>query len=674
MAVRHIVVAVCLAIGIGADYTSQSQSDHSGSSAERFPVENRSLRLVVETSDDLSSYTVTAEFAFRLRDATDVTFAVPGAATPSDFRMLEVDGRPLGAGTITVDSSDHSSLRSFVLSARRANLRRGEHVLRVGGPTTATPARGFTQWGGWHPRLTSQSNPVPIALEVHTSSRFTVVASGHRTAESNQFTHKVSSWHTAQPQQWMFLSIGSYRTFATTGSPAFDIVVPEETVALDPTAIAGEARQVVRFLETTFGRDPAAQFRLVVFPSPEVERFSVDGLIAVSSASEGWLRQGGPSLRALLSHEIAHYWWGDMVPARGAAARWLSESFAEYSRYLYETSVGGEPLPWSFRNLTVLSRFAAESSQPSLSDSIGSVPDELYYQKGTFVLQMLRDEIGQRRLVAAMRRLAGRRSPRPATLAEFQSLIDEECVCRLEWFFSQWLRRPAGPSLGLDGVTVRRVGDEYAVEGNLVQTEPTYRLAVTLQVTGEQGPPERRTVTLSRQRTAFSVHTRQVPSRLVVDPDHHLFLWFEAVRLPVTFSEAWRSLRAEQVTAELGPDVMQADRERLLEFLRGRFPRLEVASDTDATGNVIVIGERAATLRRQLLPELDPAPLGTVQAFVSRSRRDASRVIIGIEGDWPAQLPELVPEAPLTFVRYREGSIVSATTPALPTVEAVLRP
>ena len=57
----------------------------------------------------------------------------------------------------------------------------------------------------------------------------------------------------------------------------------------------------------------------------------------------------------------------------------------------------------------------------------------------------------------------------------------------------------------------------------------------------------------------------------------------------------------------------------------------------------------------------------------SRALREA-RVVIGIEGSWPATWPEIVPQAGLSFVRYRGNAIVGAYVPSLPEIAVDLTP
>lgn len=636
--------------------------------------DNQALRLVVETTDDLTSYRLDAEFSFRVsRPDVDIVLHFPGADSPADFESIELDGRAVNRSElrVEVDERHHSGDPVFLM---RAPASEGNtlHRLRVRGPAAAVPSSGFTRWGSWHPWLGGRDVPAPIELEVRTHPAYTVLASGRHVEDRVADGRRISRWRSGRPQGWMFLAIGEYQV-ETIGeeTPAFDVARPRSLRAFDSALIGAEPHRILRFFSRTFGAHDLDRFRLLVFPSESRHNISVDGLIAVSTASYDQAGEGSSYLRAVLAHELAHYWWGDLVRAEGPGRAWLSEGFAEYSRYLYEEEVQSDFLPWSYRNLIVLSRYSDGSTPPPLAGEPLPDADEVYYQKGPFVLAMLADEVGREALLRAMRRLveAGRRSP--VALHDFQHAVEQEAGRHLAWFFDQWLLRPTAPLLGLEEVRVERGGAGYVVSGFLRQQPPAYRLSVVLEVDAEDGTT-RRTLEVNGERQPFSFQLEGSPRRLVVDPDHCVFRWHPTEQMPVGFTDAWRKLETgSAVHVVLGADVPAAEGARLLDFLRQRFPGIAQMHGAAGLATGILVGQPARELRLRQRPGIEPPPPGTVQAFVVRSA-DGDGVLVGIEGDWPDPWPEIVPQASLDFVRYRDGAMVAATAPSLPALAADL--
>ena len=672
--IAMIIAATTGACRAGSFNESTTASVPTTAATALTSVDYRSLRLIVTTSDDLTRHAIEAEFAFGMQDRdADLLFVFPGVETPGELLDVELDGQPVP--TTQLSSGVHPRFGSpvFVLRVGDA-LSTGElHTLRVRGPEVPSPERGFTRWGSWHPTLMGYDHRVPIDLEVRTPSAYTVMASGRHVGEAVRDGRRISRWVTAYPQGWVFLSVDRYRTVAAAAEgPAVDVVWPEGLESFSPASVRDEPRRILEFYSRTFGDYDPAQFRIVVFTDQDAHNFSVDGVIGISTGSYAKAGEDGLYLRAVLAHELAHYWWGDMVYPHGSGRRWLTEGFAEYARYLYETEVGGDPLPWSYRNLLVLSRHAGDAAPGALGGEPDDASDEVYYQKGAFVLRMLADEIGEDALHRAMRALITRARTMVVGIADFHDAAEQESGRDLDWFFDQWLRRPTGPMLALEDLAVSVSDSGYSVRGRLVQAAPAYRLDVPIEITLAGGARLQRVVPMRDLRADFHFDTREAPERIRVDPSHRIFKWYESARVPVSFADVWRiGEQGRPLAITFGQNVPAGDRALLMAFLRTRFPELEAEGIPRDT---VFVGDPAADLRRRRAPDLEAPPPGTVQAFVVRSSHDPAGVSIGIEGDWPEVWPEIIPQASLSVVRYQRGAIVSAIAPALPRIGADLQP
>ena len=144
----------------------------------------------------------------------------------------------------------------------------------------------------------------------------------------------------------------------------------------------------IAFFEEWFGPYPLDRYGIAVTDSEgglametqERSLFSRDDL------STGTL-DFGPQL--LLSHELAHQWYGDAVsPARWTDI-WLNESFATYAQWMWLEHAG-------FSNVDMFAadalrfRPAGSSAQPTLDDLFGYNS----YDGGAVVLHALRRTIG----------------------------------------------------------------------------------------------------------------------------------------------------------------------------------------------------------------------------------------------------------------------------------------
>jgi hypothetical protein len=459
----------------------------------------------------------------------------------------------------------------------------------------------------------------------------------------------------------MFLSVGRYRQAELVDEAArLTVFWPPDHATFAPELLGREPSRVLRFLRQAFGPPATEHLWLIEIPGDEVNNFVVDGLVAISRGSYARLERSPTYLSGMLAHELAHLWWGDLVNAVGPGARWLTEGFAEYCRYLYERAAGGEPLAWSYRNLLMVRQFAGRASPPLTGVEAIGEDEGLYYQKGAFVLQMLAGEIGEDTLLAVLRRFAQQYGGRTATVEDFIAIAGGR---RMGWFFDQWLRRPDGPRLRLSA-TVEASGGGVVVRGAVEQLAPAYRLRVPLVAYGPHDTTVR-TIALDGARADFTLRLPERPLRLELDPGATVFKWFTADELPLDFADAAQRVgTARCVFAPPSNDTTLTRRRDA--FLSRRFP--DVDTHNPRCPVRVLVGSEAAAFRRRYAAGVPDPETGAMSAFVERLP-DGTGTVVGIEGAVEAWPDLLMPEAPLTFLRVRDGQIVAAWGAGLPRIE-----
>jgi len=71
----------------------------------------------------------------------------------------------------------------------------------------------------------------------------------------------------------------------------------------------------------------------------------------------------------------------------------------------------------------------------------------LIYQKGGWVLHMLRAEVGTETFWTAIREYYRRHQNQNASTADLRAVFEQVSGKNLDWFFAQWLTRPGVPRL-----------------------------------------------------------------------------------------------------------------------------------------------------------------------------------------------------------------------------------
>jgi aminopeptidase N len=155
---------------------------------------------------------------------------------------------------------------------------------------------------------------------------------------------------------------------------------------------------------------------------------------------------------SLIAHEIAHQWFGNSVTEGDWHHIWLSEGFATYLTSVYmEMNYGEERLKESMRNdRNRIVRNLEMMSHPVVDTAVTNLMRLLNvnsYQKGSWVLHMLRSEMGEMNFWTGMRNYYERFRNGNALTEDFRKIMEEAGGKNLESFFNQWLYAAGHPVL-----------------------------------------------------------------------------------------------------------------------------------------------------------------------------------------------------------------------------------
>jgi aminopeptidase N len=157
--------------------------------------------------------------------------------------------------------------------------------------------------------------------------------------------------------------------------------------------------------------------------------------------------------RGPVVHEIAHQWFGNSVTERDWDDVWLSEGFATYFALLYREQFDGRDdfVSGLKRNRAVVLEASAEAPGTSVVhrnlDDMKQVLNRFVYEKGGWVLHMLRVELGDASFWTGIREYYRRYRDRNASTDELRQIMEQVSGKDLQWFFRQWLTRGGNPKL-----------------------------------------------------------------------------------------------------------------------------------------------------------------------------------------------------------------------------------
>ncbi len=153
----------------------------------------------------------------------------------------------------------------------------------------------------------------------------------------------------------------------------------------------------------------------------------------------------------LVSHELAHQWFGDLVTCRDWSHIWLNEGFATYSEILFkEFDSGVDEAQYAIYQdqKFYLGMVDPKFYQPIVYENFLH-PDEMFnyieYQKAGLVLHTLRNVIGDSLFFISLKTYLNRFAYQCAVTPDFQNVVEEISGQKLDWFFNQWLYQGGHP-------------------------------------------------------------------------------------------------------------------------------------------------------------------------------------------------------------------------------------
>lgn len=218
----------------------------------------------------------------------------------------------------------------------------------------------------------------------------------------------------------------------------------------------------------------------------------------------------------LVSHELAHQWFGDLITMKSWQDIWLNEGFASYCEALFFEHRDGKAM---YRDYMGSMDYAHRGSVfVRDTTSVGNIFNGTVYDKGAWVLHSLRHVIGDSTFFRLLRRYVA--DPRyrfgNASTDDFKNLAENISGQELDWFFEQWVYREGRPQLRYawkweNGQLVFRLqqiqsGDPYRLPLDLAAIAGADTLRLTLEHTG------------GFQEYRFAA-AKQI-TRVLVDPDY----------------------------------------------------------------------------------------------------------------------------------------------------------
>lgn len=154
----------------------------------------------------------------------------------------------------------------------------------------------------------------------------------------------------------------------------------------------------------------------------------------------------------VISHELFHHWFGDLVTCESWGQLPLNESFATYGEYLWrEYKYGRDNADEHLYDMFEQYKVEAFGKQVKLIRDDYFHPDEMFdahsYQKGGLILHMLRYYLGDQAFFDGLNLYLKKFAYGTAEIHNLRQSFEESSGEDLTWFFEQWFFKAGHPRL-----------------------------------------------------------------------------------------------------------------------------------------------------------------------------------------------------------------------------------
>jgi hypothetical protein len=507
----------------------------------------------------------------------------------------EIDGAP--AEIFRRDALRSNLLRndeneSFLAIAAQT-LAAGPHTVRIRHEGDVVANAGNRVYfvgarGNWYP--SRGLHFVPYELTFRYPKSLGLVASGERVEERTEGEERISRHVSSAPMRFAGFNLGDYERASVSrhgvtvevfanrrleaaleprAAPQLAPLpgIPNARRRLDaltlppppppsPTArlerMAADIASDLEWMSQRLGPPPLKS--LAVSPIPGNFGQGFPGLLYLSTLAylDASTRMGASREMTLYygellqAHETAHQWWGNVVASPGYGDDWLQEAMASYLSLMAVERRHGtkaiDNLLGEYR-ARLLQKDAEgrelESAGPvtfgaRLDSSIGGRAwRTIVYEKGAWIVHMLRRRMGDAAFWALMKDAIDKYRFRALSTDEFRELA-RQAIARdarpdsyraadpkLEGFFDTWVQGTGVPALKL-AWTAKGKAPKVAVTATVTQSgvPDDFSDFVPVEIQPARGPAVRRWVRTSSEPAQFTVTLAAPPSKVTLDPQN----------------------------------------------------------------------------------------------------------------------------------------------------------
>ena len=391
----------------------------------------------------------------------------------------------------------------------------------------------------WIPTLDHPSAKATVTFNITAPAVDEVVANGRLERVTTSGTHRMWTYTEGVPipPYCMIIGVGQFAHFepAERTATPLSYYVPHVDA---PLAMKGFAPVIpsVAFFSETIAPYPYEKLALIVGAT----RFGgMENSSAIVFTSTLFNPRSSPTMSKtfgipigttdVIAHEIAHQWFGDSVTESTWADLWLSEGFATYFAGLFLQRYESEEAFQAYMKSAAEAAFAYEKTTRTPifdrdTEDLMKLLNANNYQKGAWVLHMLRSRLGDEAFFRGLRAYYHTHADATASTEDLRSALEKSSHTDLRAFFSRWVYDSGHPQYELSWQWVsQRSRSAGELRLMLNQLQPGNAFVDPVPLVIRTGSGSRDLVLKPHSKTVTqTIQFREKPTVLEIDPRNTL--------------------------------------------------------------------------------------------------------------------------------------------------------
>jgi aminopeptidase N len=235
----------------------------------------------------------------------------------------------------------------------------------------------------------------------------------------------------------------------------------------------------------------------------------------------------------LISHELAHQWWGDMVTCADFGHIWLNEGFATWCEAYWKEQTEGFAVYQQYMDYAAFFGSGTIFVEDPLNDNIFS--SSLSYNKASWVVHMLRGVLGDADFFAGLAAYRAAFEYGSATTEDLRDVMEQVSGRDLDQFFQQWIYGEYFPEYSY-GWSEGPGGGQITVDIQQIQSGQLFAMPIQLHVTTDNGT-EIHVVENSQASESYVLDVSGAVQSVALDPEKWILRRVQSQVTDPTFTD-----------------------------------------------------------------------------------------------------------------------------------------